>query len=114
MRQRGFSQRPQLTSSQQFDHDRVFSLDDIVPNSNAVIGRTFRRKFPPKPRPILGPLAEMLDGPGMLLMMGAGAVAGSVAMDGILDTGSSMIAQGIASGGSLVARGSNVFGSLLF
>merc|ERR1712151_1187548 len=29
MRQRGFAQRPQLTSSQQFNHDRPFMLDDI-------------------------------------------------------------------------------------
>eukprot|EP00927_Polykrikos_kofoidii_P035888 TRINITY_DN30389_c0_g1_i1.p1 TRINITY_DN30389_c0_g1~~TRINITY_DN30389_c0_g1_i1.p1 ORF type:complete len:524 (-),score=83.64 TRINITY_DN30389_c0_g1_i1:26-1597(-) len=57
---RGFRQRPQLTSSQQFHFDRPFLLGDILPNSNPEVGRAFRRKFPPNPRKIDGPLADML------------------------------------------------------
>jgi len=74
MQRRGFAQRPQLTSSQRFDHDRPFLLDDIVPNSNAIVGRTFVRKFPPRPRRMEGPLAEMLG-------MGAAVVGGFVVAD---------------------------------
>merc|ERR1711874_890022 len=40
--QRGFSQHAQLTSSQRFDFQRPFILDDIIPNSNPTVGRTFR------------------------------------------------------------------------
>merc|ERR1712084_125851 len=61
MRRRGFSQRPQLTSSQAFDFERVFHLDASVPNSNPVLGRTFRRKFPPRPRPLDSRLSSMLE-----------------------------------------------------
>merc|ERR1712187_646282 len=39
LRNRGFSQRPVLTSSQQFNFDRPFSLTDIHPNMNPMIGR---------------------------------------------------------------------------
>eukprot|EP00928_Gymnodinium_smaydae_P067216 TRINITY_DN5015_c1_g1_i1.p1 TRINITY_DN5015_c1_g1~~TRINITY_DN5015_c1_g1_i1.p1 ORF type:complete len:542 (+),score=101.10 TRINITY_DN5015_c1_g1_i1:91-1716(+) len=60
MRHRGFSQRPQLTSSQMFEFNRPFILTDIMPNRNATIGRIFRRKFPPRPRHMEGPLADML------------------------------------------------------
>merc|ERR1719329_1396634 len=61
MRQRGFSQRPQLTASQRFDAElRLFSLDEAAANTNHSIGRTFRRKFPARPRRIQGPLAAML------------------------------------------------------
>jgi len=74
----GFSQRPVLTSSQQFHMDRPFALDDIHPNTNPQIGRTFRQRFPPKPRPIMGPLAEML---GPLGMLAAGFIAAEVLGD---------------------------------
>mmetsp|Transcript_12088 Transcript_12088/g.29299 ORF Transcript_12088/g.29299 Transcript_12088/m.29299 type:complete len:207 (+) Transcript_12088:3-623(+) len=60
MRKRGFSQHPQLTSSQAFGMDRLFIIDGICMNSNTVFGRVFRRKFPPRPRPMEGPLADML------------------------------------------------------
>ncbi|CAK0894891.1 unnamed protein product, partial [Prorocentrum cordatum] len=69
MARRGFSQRAQLTSSQAFDFSRPFLLEDIIPNSNRTIGRTFRRKFPPRPRRMEGPLADML-GIGMAVMGG--------------------------------------------
>eukprot|EP00929_Paragymnodinium_shiwhaense_P066236 TRINITY_DN33198_c0_g1_i1.p1 TRINITY_DN33198_c0_g1~~TRINITY_DN33198_c0_g1_i1.p1 ORF type:complete len:1197 (+),score=328.43 TRINITY_DN33198_c0_g1_i1:102-3692(+) len=46
----GFTQRPVLTSSQQFRYDRKFALDDAVPNDNQKTGRTMAKKFPPKPR----------------------------------------------------------------
>jgi hypothetical protein len=69
MARRGFSQRAQLTSSQAFDFNRPFLLEDIIPNSNQTVGRTFRRKFPPQPRRMEGPLADML-GIGMAVMGG--------------------------------------------
>merc|ERR1719203_2324758 len=47
MRRRGFSQRAQLTSSQRFDFNRLFLLDNIISNSNATVGRTVRRRFKP-------------------------------------------------------------------
>lgn len=74
MARRGFSQRAQLTSSQRFGFDRPFLLDDIIPNSNATIGRTFRRKFPPRPRAMQGPLADLLG-------IGAAVVGGMVLAD---------------------------------
>eukprot|EP01041_Mallomonas_annulata_P002476 gene2476-4811_t len=57
----GFDQRPNLTSSQRFDANRVFLLDDIMANTNPSLGRTFRRKFPPNPRQVNDPImADML------------------------------------------------------
>lgn len=77
---RGFSQHAQLTSSQRFEFDRPFLLDDIIPNSNASIGRIFRRRFPPRPRQMQGPLADML-GIGAAVVGGLvlGELAGDVA-----------------------------------
>jgi len=75
---RGFSQHAQLTSSQRFEFDRPFLLDDIIPNSNASIGRIFRRKFPPCPRQMQGPLADML---GLGAAVVGGLVLGEVAGD---------------------------------
>lgn len=74
VKERGFSQRPQLTSSQAFDFDRVFHLDDAVPNSNSQLGRIFRKKFPPQRRKIGGGLGQMLE-------MGAAVVGGMVVAD---------------------------------
>jgi len=71
----GFTQRPVLSASQQFHFDRPFALDDINPNTNPQIGRTVRQRFPPRPRPIGGPLAAML---GPLGMLAAGFVAAEV------------------------------------
>merc|ERR1712110_1401486 len=82
MHRRGFSQRPQLTSSQQFDHERPFLLDDIIPNSNAKTGRTFRRHFPPRPRKMFGPLAGMLGDDAAAVCLGVAAATSTfVAMD---------------------------------
>lgn len=61
MHRRGFSQRPQLTSSQAFSFDRPFQLDGAVPNGNQALGRIFRRKFPPRPRRLDDRLASILD-----------------------------------------------------
>eukprot|EP01069_Polyplicarium_translucidae_P003968 Polyplicarium_translucidae@DN2459_c0_g1_i3.p1 len=44
MRARGFTQIPQVSSSQQFDLSRPFSFDDILPNLNATTGRVSKRK----------------------------------------------------------------------
>lgn len=60
LRREGFRQRPQLTTSQPFEFGRPFLLADIIPNMNPQIGRIFRRKFPPRPRKMEGPLANML------------------------------------------------------
>jgi hypothetical protein len=59
---RGLKQRPSLSSTQSFDLDRQFSLDHILPNQNQQLGRIIRRRFKPgsKPRPVKGPLAELL------------------------------------------------------
>lgn len=78
LRRRGFSQRPQLTSSQRFDIDRPFILSDILPNMNAQTGRIFRRKFPPRPRPMQGPLADML---GLGVAVLGGMVMGDIIGD---------------------------------
>jgi hypothetical protein len=46
----GFSQRPNLTSSQPFDFSRHMSInDDIMPNMNRQLGRIFRRRFQCRP-----------------------------------------------------------------
>jgi hypothetical protein len=73
---RGFRQRAQLTSSQQFGFDRPFLLDDIVPNSNRTLGRIVRRKFPPRPRAMKGPLSDML---GVGVAVAGGMMAAEVA-----------------------------------
>lgn len=62
----GFTQRPNLTSTQRFETTRVFIMDDILTNTNLTLGRTFRRKFPPNPRPMDDRMQEMV---------GAGVVA---------------------------------------
>jgi len=83
MRSRGFSQHAQLTSSQRFDFNRPFLLDDIIPNGNPTVGRTFRHRFPPRPRPMQGPLADMLGigvavVGGMMMAEMAGGVLGAL------------------------------------
>lgn len=74
LRREGFRQRPQLTSSQPFDIHRPFILSDIIPNMNPQIGRIFRRKFPPRPRKMQGPLADMLG-------IGAAVIGGMILGD---------------------------------
>jgi len=66
LQRRGFTQRPQLTSTQRFDLDRHFGFDDAIANRNPKIGRTLRKKFPPKPRRMEGPLASELLEAGLL------------------------------------------------
>mmetsp|Transcript_51873 Transcript_51873/g.121335 ORF Transcript_51873/g.121335 Transcript_51873/m.121335 type:complete len:113 (+) Transcript_51873:148-486(+) len=76
MKKRGFKQRPQLTSSQAFAWDRAFRLSEIVPNSNPKLGRTFRKKCPPQPRPMSpdDPLGKLLHLGGPLLAAAGGAL----------------------------------------
>jgi len=66
----GFKQKPQLTSTQQFDLNRPFFLTDAVPNQNSCLGRIFRRRFEPciSHRLTSGPLAEMLAAVGGLIL----------------------------------------------
>jgi len=45
MNKKGFHQKPQLSSSQEFDVGRPFLMNDALPNSNCLIGRTMRKKF---------------------------------------------------------------------
>mmetsp|Transcript_41807 Transcript_41807/g.75910 ORF Transcript_41807/g.75910 Transcript_41807/m.75910 type:complete len:458 (-) Transcript_41807:404-1777(-) len=78
MRSRGFRQRPQLSSSQRFSSDRMFTLTDAIPNSNNSLGRTVRRRFPPRPRKVKGPLADLLP-------IGLGIAGGLLAADIIGD-----------------------------
>jgi len=67
MKARGFGQRPQLTSSQQFNFDRPFLLTDVVPNGNPTIGRVVNQRFPANPRPFASgdPLGGLLQELGM-------------------------------------------------
>merc|ERR1719162_2624641 len=52
MKQKGFKQRPQLTSSQAFEFPRQFTFTDAVRNSNAKLGRQLVAGFKPnKPSP---------------------------------------------------------------
>jgi len=79
----GFTQRPQLSTSQYVDpSQRRFGMQDIAPNRNQRIGRTVRKKFPPRPRPLSrdDPLFDMLSTAGLLyagligLQLAGGAV----------------------------------------
>ena len=76
MRNGRFAQRPQLTSSQPFGLDRLFIMDSIVMNSNVQLGRIFRRRFPPQPRPY-----REGDPLGSMLGLGAGVVMGAMFAD---------------------------------
>mmetsp|Transcript_26968 Transcript_26968/g.49541 ORF Transcript_26968/g.49541 Transcript_26968/m.49541 type:complete len:118 (+) Transcript_26968:152-505(+) len=84
LHRRGFSQKAQLTSSQRFDFNRLFVLTDIVPNSNPSLGRTFRRKFAPRPRRVLGPLKDVL-------LTGAAVWGGLVLLDTLTWLGASAV-----------------------
>merc|ERR1712048_1212849 len=97
LRKRGFSQRPQLTSSQQFHFQRPFLLNDILPNSNPQIGRTVRQRFPPRPRHFdaSDPLSGMLD-------MGVGIVGGMMLGD--------MVGDMLGGGGGFFGGGGDLFG----
>lgn len=62
----GFKQRPQLSSSQRFEIDRPFLLDDIISNGNETLGRVVRRRTraPARRDPVIGefsPLLQMLQ-----------------------------------------------------
>jgi len=101
----GFSQRPVLTSSQQFHFDRPFSLDDIHPNTNPQLGRTFRRRFPPQPKPMMGPLADML---GPLGMLAGGLILGQAlggAADAVFSGGAGDAIGGMVGGLAGMAGG---------
>ncbi|CAD7939013.1 unnamed protein product [Amoebophrya sp. A120] len=108
MRVNGFSQTPQLSSSQAFDQrQRVFapfvvqnasssSSPRLLPqqkkicrnlNKNPEYGLVFRRKFPPQPAPLTGsPLESMLMDLGMLVLQDAVAEEiGGAVVDGLGD-----------------------------
>lgn len=62
MRARGFTQRPQLSSSQRFSSRREFTLTEAVPNGNESLGRTVRGGVPARPRkvkPVKAPIADL-------------------------------------------------------
>ncbi len=92
LRQRGMSQRPQLSSSQALETDRPFLLEDVCSNSNEIVGRVFRRRFPPRPRDLSGsPLGGMLG-------LGA-AVVGGMMLGEMLGDG--LVGDGLLGGGIL-------------
>ena len=65
----GFSQRPSITSSQNFDPNaRMFNMaDDFFPNQNQQLGRQFtKKKHPKNPALLSGGLGQMLLAGGML------------------------------------------------
>eukprot|EP00391_Amoebophrya_sp_Ameob2_P001715 CAMPEP_0179000010 /NCGR_PEP_ID=MMETSP0795-20121207/10416_1 /TAXON_ID=88552 /ORGANISM="Amoebophrya sp., Strain Ameob2" /LENGTH=439 /DNA_ID=CAMNT_0020692923 /DNA_START=44 /DNA_END=1363 /DNA_ORIENTATION=+ len=119
MRRNGFSQTPQLSSSQAFAHENrrfapfIFGAESAGKSSSQKIcgnlnvdpsyGLVFRRRFPPQPAPATGsPLEGMLADLGMLFageeLMDAGFAAFDVA-DGIgdvLDTAADDVVDGIA------------------
>ena len=81
LRRAGFTQRPQLSSSQPFGvSEKCFSLTEgIVPNQNAQVGRLQRRKIRPSRN-----VAQMfgdLGGGGGMLQMAAGAAVGMMMLD---------------------------------
>ena len=81
LRSRGMPQRPQLSSSQRLHFERPFLVDDICSNTNPIIGRTFRRRFPPCPR------RGMLEGSplGAMLGLGAAVIGGMMVADVLTD-----------------------------
>jgi len=80
MHKRGFSQRAQLTSSQRFASNRLFTMTDIVGNSNPTYGRIYRKRFHPKPRKLDPKLSNML---GIGAAVAGGVVAGSMLTSGL-------------------------------
>ena len=90
------TQRPQLSSTQCFHFERPFLLDDVVPNTNPVIGRTMRHKFPPRPRPMEGPLAGML---GFGAAVVGGLLVGEAIGDMVATEGAGDLIFGGLSGG---------------
>lgn len=75
LRSQNLKQRPLLTSSQRFDTNKPFRLEDISPNTNPQIGRVVRVRYPPRPTPMEGPLADML---GIGLAVGGGLLLGGM------------------------------------
>lgn len=73
MRESGLRQHPLLASTQPFDFNRPFHLEDAVANRNRQLGRVVRRKFPPRVQ--ADPLRPMLFGNATMGGM-AGAAAG--------------------------------------
>jgi hypothetical protein len=45
MKSNHFQQRPQMSSSQEFEIGRPFSLIEALPNTNSTVGRTVTKKF---------------------------------------------------------------------
>jgi hypothetical protein len=72
MRESGLKQHPLLASTQAFDFNRPFHLEDAVPNSNRQLGRVVKRHFPPRGQP--DPLRGMLFGDGRAGGLAAAAV----------------------------------------
>jgi len=44
LQREGHSQRPVLSASQRFNLNRIFSLEDVTPNTNPQVGRPHRKK----------------------------------------------------------------------
>lgn len=50
MKSNGFDQRPQMSSTQEFEIGRPFSMIEALPNTNTTIGRTITERFHSRPR----------------------------------------------------------------
>lgn len=87
LQQRSFHQRPQLTTSQRFDPNRVFDFIGAVGNANPTIGRHFRKKKHPRHQ-------DMWDDSPLGGMLG-GAIVSWVAMDMLFSGPSMMYGHGM-------------------
>merc|ERR1712107_180894 len=85
LKQRGFQQRPQLTSSQQFDvSSRVMSLTNgIECNENPQIGRIQNKKYKPQKPQGGGSIIDQLLGISPSTAMGI--LMGALVLDSIFD-----------------------------
>merc|ERR1719229_59867 len=86
MKGKGFKQRPQLTSSQQFGFDRIFTVKESIGNSNPWIGRIVNQRFKPNPtaRPDDDPLALLLADLGLAPKIASAAAKVGLAVAGML------------------------------
>jgi len=105
----GFEQIPNITSSQAFDPNRIFSpADGIIGNTNPQIGRQFRKQKHAKRKNLMGGgLGTMLAAGAAGFVLGAGAMAmmdGGIA-DGLMMGGADMAMGGVGMMGDVADAG---------
>ncbi|CDJ57918.1 metacaspase 1 precursor, putative [Eimeria maxima] len=81
MKQRGLSQRPQLSSSQRFEFNRPFSLTTPIPNSNKYLGRRVRKVRRPEASRQSGAAAAAAGG----VLAATGGIAAGLLLAELLD-----------------------------